>query len=232
METKMNLDTTKLINPDGPMYEQRLVKTMQLWQGLLVIVMLIGIVSFGGVEVGKKFFWNQFDRTPLVEREYQQALKLVQTNPNDANNYVDLGWRMFQMGKYNDALAQYKKATELDANNYKAYLNLGLAYKQEGKNDLAITAFLKAVDLAPKSTDPHYYLGAVYNTEGKYADALKELTLAVQQSPGSVDIIYALGQTYEKMGNIAEAKNQYATALQFDPKNTVANDALKRLGGQ
>lgn len=205
---------------------------LKFWQGLIVI-MLVGIIVFwGGEMLGKAFFWNQFDQTPLMERQYKNALEKVRQNPNSAANHVELGWSLFQKGQYNDALAEYKKAIDLDDKNYRAYYDLGLAYRQVEKYDLAISSLQKALEIAPKSFEAHYDLGLVYQHNGKLEQALQELQLAYKLNPGSTEIIYSMGQVYEKMNNIAEAKYQYQSALEFDPKFTKAKEALSRLGGQ
>ncbi|MHB1654013.1 MAG: tetratricopeptide repeat protein [Desulfitobacteriaceae bacterium] len=207
-------------------------KPLKFWQGLIVII-LVGIVVFwGGETVGKAFFWNQFDQTPLMERQYKNALEKVRQNPNSAPNHVELGWSLFQKGQYNDALAEYKKAIDLDDKNYRAYYDLGLAYRQVEKYDLAISSLQKALEIAPKSFEAHYDLGLAYQHNGKFEQALQEFQLAYKLNPGSTEIIYSIGQVYEKMGKIDEAKYQYQSALEFDPKFTKAKEALSRLGGQ
>lgn len=205
---------------------------LKFWQGLIVIILVGIIVFWGGEMVGKALFWNQFDQTPLMERQYKNALEKVRQNPNSAANHVELGWSLFQKGQYNDALAEYKKAIDLDDKNYRAYYDLGLAYRQVEKYDLAISSLQKALEIAPKSFEAHYDLGLVYQHNGKFEQALQELQLAYKLNPGSTEIIYSLGQVYEKMNNIAEAKYQYQSALEFDPKFTKAQEALSRLGGQ
>lgn len=216
----------------GRVYEQKEIKFFKFWQGLLIFIIVIALFFEGSILIGKRFFWNQYDHTPIVEKEYQHAVELVRQDPNNAKNHVDLGYRMYQKGQYNEALAEYKKATQLDGKNFSAYLNLGLAYQHVGKNDLAISSLNTAIDLQPKGFEAHYYLGKAYYATGKYEQAVQEFSLAYKLNPGSFDTTFALAQTYEKMGNIADAKNQYASILDYDPKNTQASDALKRLGGQ
>lgn len=207
-------------------------KPLKFWQGLIAIILVGILVFWGGEMIGKAFFWNQFDQTPIAERQYQNALEKVRQNPNSAPNHVELGWSLFQKGQYNDALAEYKKAIDLDDKNYRAYYDLGLAYREVKKYDLAISTFQKALEIAPKSFEAHYDLGVVYQQTGKLDQALQEFQLAYKLNPGSTEIIYSMGQIYEQMNNIPEAKYQYKSALEFDPKFTKAQEALNRLGGQ
>lgn len=207
-------------------------KTIKLWKGIVVLLGCALIVFGIGNFVGYKYFWNQFDETPLLEKQYQSAMEKVQQNPNSAENHVDFGWALFQKGQYNEALAEYKKATELDENNFRAYLNLAIAYRQVEKTDIAISTFQKAIELNPKSHEAHYYLGLTYQTNEKYDLALEELELADRLNPGSTQIIFDIGQVREKLGRIDQAKNDYISALQYDPNFTKAQEALNRLGGK
>ncbi len=206
-------------------------KNLKLWQVVLILAVVAVGVFAGGVTLGKLFFWNQFDRTPLAERQYRTALQKVNENPSNPDYHVELGWALFQKNQYNDALAEYKKALDLNDKHFQANLNLGIAYQEVGKNDLALTAFQKTVEIAPKSFEAHYYLGLSYREAGKLQESLDELQLAYKLNPGSTDLIFAIGQTYEKMGRMDDAKFQYKSALEFDPKFIKAQDALNRLGG-
>lgn len=211
---------------------KRINLSFKLWQAILILVVIAAGVFGGGVFIGKSFFWNQFDQTPLIERQYQNALAKVQQNPNSADNHVELGWVLYQKGEYNKALAEYKKALDINEKHYGAHYNLGVAYRQVGKYDLAVASLQKALEIAPKSFEAHYDLGMAYQGNGKLDQALQELKLAYKLNPGSTEIIYRIGETYEKLGNVQEAKYQYQSALEFDPKFTQAEEGLQRLGGR
>jgi len=206
-------------------------QTIKLWKELMIIVGFTLTIFAVGQFIGAKFFWNQFDKTPLVEKQYQGALVKVKQTPNDPNSHIDLGWAFYQKGQYNEALSEYKKATVLDDKNYRAYLNLGITYRKVEKKDVAITSFQKAIELNPKSYEAHYYLGLTYQSDGKLDQAIQELQLADKIHPGSSQIIYDMGQTKEKSGDIEGAKADYNYALQYDPNFAKAKEALQRLGG-
>lgn len=206
-------------------------KTIKLWKEVLIVLGCALIIFGAGQYVGMKYFWNQYDATPLTERQYQGAVAKVKSTPNDPNSHIDLGWALFQKGQYNEALAEYKKATELDDKNSRAYLNLGIAYKQVEKMDIAITSLQKAIELNPKSYEAHYYLGLTFQTNGKLNQAVEELQVADKLHPGSSQIMFDIGQTKEKMGDVEGAKSEYNYSLQYDPNFAKSKDALSRLGG-
>lgn len=208
------------------------IKTLKMWHLLIFTVLFAVIIYLGGVTIGNMFFWKQYDRTPLAERQYNLALEKVKIDPKSANNYVELGWAFLQKGQNNEAIEEYRKALDLDDENFMANLNIGLAYRQIHIDDLAITSLQKAVEIAPNSFEAHFYLGLAYQQASKLQDALNELQLAYKFNRGSTEVIYNIGQNYEKMGKLEDAKTQYQAALDYDPKFIKAKDALKRLGVQ
>ncbi|GAV23994.1 tetratricopeptide repeat protein [Carboxydothermus pertinax] len=195
----------------------------------LVLIAFASALFVVGVIIGKAFFWENYDTTPIADRIIEVAQQKVAKDPKNPKNYVDLGWGYFQKKDYNNALAQYKKALDLDKKYYPAYLNLGILYIDTGKYDLAVNTLKQAVALQPKSSNAHLNLGIAYNKLEKYQEALKELKAAYELSPGSTRIIYEIGVAYEKMGKIEDAKYQYKSALEFDPKFEDAKKALERL---
>ncbi len=220
-----------MIQTKEPILTPKPFKTIKLWKELVILVGFTLALFTAGQYIGKNFFWNQFSKTPLVEVQYQGALVKVKDTPNDPNSHIDLGWALYQKGQYNEALAEYKKATVLDDKNYRAYLNLGITYRQVEKKDIAITSFLKAIEINPKSYEAHYYLGLTYQSNGKFDQAIQELQTADQLNPGSSQIIFDIGQTKEKSGDIKGAKDEYNYALEYDPKFAKATAAINRLGG-
>jgi superkiller protein 3 len=53
------------------------------------------------------------------------------------------------MGQMDDAIAQYRKAVEINPNYADAYSNLGLALFQKGESNNALDAFQRALEINP-----------------------------------------------------------------------------------
>lgn len=199
--------------------------------GLATALVLAATVAFYLVftEVGQAFFWSNYDTRPPQERAYEAALKRVQENPDSTEAHVSLGWALYQKGQHNEALAEYRRALDIDPKNFKAQYNLGLAYAKVDKWERAADQFQEAIRLAPNNFQPHYDLGLAYERLGKLDDAQKELELAYKLNPGSVDIIFAIGQVYEKKDDNQNAILQYQAALSLDPNYARAREALSKL---
>lgn len=177
------------------------------------------IFAAAGTIIGKTFFWNNnTGYESALAKQLTVAQERTKTDPKSPGNWVNLGWIYFQQGQYNQALAQYKKAMDIDPNYYPAYYNLGLAYMQVKKYDLAAETLKKAVTLEPKSGVAFLNLGISYTQLGKYDEALKYLQQAYKFNSGSAEVLYQIGLAYEKSGRKEDAIYQYNAAVGFDPK--------------
>jgi tetratricopeptide (TPR) repeat protein len=67
-----------------------------------------------------------------------QAIAL---DPNNPQQYVDLGGVYYQLGQYDKAITEFQAAANLKQDYANAYYNLGHAYEQKGQFDQALQAF-------------------------------------------------------------------------------------------
>jgi tetratricopeptide (TPR) repeat protein len=88
---------------------------------------------------------------------YQKVLAI---SPNEAAIHNNLGNLYADMGKPEDAAAEFKKAADLDptrASSY--YYNLGAIMVNKGQMDAAAEALKKATDLDPTNANAWYWYG-------------------------------------------------------------------------
>lgn len=114
------------------------------------------------------------------ENERQRIREEVQKNDNSfvAMQYLEngnkflttgayIGNRSLIAGKYDEAIANYTKAIELDPNFAGAYCNRAIAYHQLKKYDLAIADFSKAIELKPNFAMGYCLRESSYRTLGR-----------------------------------------------------------------
>lgn len=77
---------------------------------------------------------------------YEQAFRLA---PTMVRLRIDLGHIYHSHGRYEDALAQYQAALEIDPLSADAYYGTGLTWRALGRDDLARDAFLQALEVSP-----------------------------------------------------------------------------------
>jgi adenylate cyclase len=111
---------------------------------------------------------------PGAEQEFKRALEL---NPNYAEGHFRyaLSYLMPQ-GQSENAIAEMKKALQLDPFSPIYNTVFGLAYFYARKYDLAEGQFKKAIDLNPNFFVTHYHLAWLYSQFGQYESAISKLT--------------------------------------------------------
>ena len=89
----------------------------------------------------------------LQKQQYSQAEEklqaLIATQSKNPQAWFDLGFAQSHQGKTAEAIASYKKATQLDPKWFEAQQNLGLTLAKSGDLTAAATALKTAVTLKP-----------------------------------------------------------------------------------
>jgi len=79
-----------------------------------------------------------------------------------------------------EAIAEYKKAVEINPEYAEAHFNLGLSYYRKGMYDEAIAAFNRAIEINPEYTKAHNNVAILYYHKGEYSLAIKHCDRAMQ----------------------------------------------------
>lgn len=161
-----------------------------------------------------------------------------------------LGYAELDTGNNNKAIPLFKKSTELNRRSYPwertsyddlARLSKGtrmLARELERNiDDKGIEAALKAFDQAKQGAPDSYYvdeakinrLGYQLMNRDKTTEAVEVFKLNVREFPKSSNVYDSLGEGYAKAGSKELAIQNYKRSLELDPKNTNAEEWIKRL---
>ena len=126
--------------------------------------------ALGAEKADFEFDWQGADR------ELKRAIEL---NPNSAVSYFFLsGYYLNPLGNSELAIAETKKALELDPLSpiFNAYLGLDYFYARQ--YDKALIQYRKTIELFPDFHITHYWLAWLYSQRGQYPDAITEITKA------------------------------------------------------
>jgi len=118
--------------------------------------------------------------------------------PDRPEALVDLGYLADAGGRWDDAVAYYRKAMDVDPLWRDAYVDLGYDYEEHEMFGPAQAVLLKGLSVSPKDGRLHFLLGITYLQEGK-----RELARA--QFRGAQDS--------DEPDVASEAKRQLASAL-------------------
>jgi serine/threonine-protein kinase len=127
--------------------------------------------SLGTVKI-----WGDWDWAG-AEREYKRAIEL---NPSFVIAYASYSNLVVSQGRFEEALAEARRAQELDPLSPQVGYALGRIHFLARRYDQALAHFRKMLEIAPNSDGPHYYLGRVLSQQGKHQEAISELRRAFE----------------------------------------------------
>ena len=138
------------------------------------------------------------------EREYGKAFQL---DPNVSYIHLTHGVSYFTpLGKRDEAVAELKRAVELEPLSLITNAIFGLSYLYAGQNDKALEQGKKTYDLDPNFRFGRQYLGNTLIVLGRYDDAIAVAGDGLKTSPLSQEDLVIAGLAYAKLGRRREAE--------------------------
>jgi arylsulfatase A-like enzyme/tetratricopeptide (TPR) repeat protein len=104
--------------------------------------------------------------------------------------HFNLAFALRELGKDDEAVAQYEKAISIKPDYVEAHNSLGLALVRSGRIDEGIAHYETALKLRPDHAQAHNNLGAALEQKGRLAEAIAHFARAVALKP---DYAGALG---------------------------------------
>ncbi|MFY9559042.1 MAG: tetratricopeptide repeat protein [Terriglobales bacterium] len=139
----------------------------------------------------------------VKQKEYLD--KLVAAHPNDERARFNLGNYYFAQQEYEQAIAHYKKATELAPNYSPAYNILGYAYRQQGNYQDAEQAFQKYIELIPNDPNPYDSYAELLLKTGRFEDSIAQYRKALTKDPYFVPSHFGISADLMYLGKHDEA---------------------------
>jgi len=161
-----------------------------------------------------------------AERELRRAIEL---HPSLANAHYFYSHCLASHGRSDEALAEARRAHELDPLNPSLATALPWALYAARRYDEAIAVMQKSLDLDPDA-GAHACLALALAAKGSYAEALPEarkMSALAGDAPGFTAL---LGYVAGRAGERAEAQNILRALERRPPGNTAFSIALVHLG--
>ncbi len=146
------------------------------------------------------------DNKNEAEEEFQKALK---ANPRSIEVLTELAELKRSQAKFDEAIAYYTQAEQIDHSNYESAHGLGVCYTYTQDFPRAIEWLQKAVALAPDSAASRFALGKALFQNQQFAAAIPELKTSLRLEPRLQEAYFLLGRAYSKLGRPEEAKAAY-----------------------
>ncbi len=149
------------------------------------------------------------------------------TADKDAEAHRDLGDLYYDQKNFDAALAEYRRAIQIDPaikGFYKRYAEIVIAKGEQNEVIKALSGLIAAgnADLSTYMT-----LGLIYQKKKEYIDAAEMYQKALELDPSNFDALTALAACQAAAGDVGNAIVSYEQAIMMNPK---AVYELKELG--
>ncbi len=159
--------------------------------------------------------------------------KLAKANPHQARYPYWLSRLDYDEMHFTAAVANVRKALQLDPNFMKGYDNLGLYYEALGKYEEAIRTYGEAIRLnrerQPSSSWPPQNLGTLLVKLDRLDEAEPLLRESLRYDPRFPQAHYQLGLLFERQMKDAEAVQELNQAAALNPSYPEPHYALGRI---
>ncbi len=154
-----------------------------------------------------------------------------------AIDYYVVGQLAYERQDYGAALAELKKALEVNPKLSVAHAAVGDVYRKQGRYDLAASAYEQACRSDPTAFRPHYNLGVMYQLLAGAAEsaqaAAEYIRKAVQVylralllQPEDFETNLNLSACYFQQGKLDLAEQYCLAAVRIDPHHPYAHSNL------
>jgi tetratricopeptide (TPR) repeat protein len=156
----------------------------------------------------------------------QVIIDPILKNGDSAEARLLMGTTKLMVNDLNGAVADLRKAAELNPNLSDVYSYYGSALLSTGDPASARKAFEKELTLDPNSFEANLRMGVLLRQDEDNANALKYFEHALLVRPGDIGVRYQMAATELTMGNVETARKELETMLKEAPNFTEAHVTL------
>ena len=188
------------------------------------VVLAILLLTLGAVFTGQAFAQTG-TQDAAVEREFERATQLHQSgdlqgavraylailgpHPARADVRSNLGAAYSALGRYEDAIEQYKRALLIDNSNHAIRFNLALAYYKAAwftEAAAELERFIAAVPNSPQTANARLVLADCRVRLGEYKKVIQSLSPLAEADPTNRTLAYLLGSALIGDGQLSKGQ--------------------------
>jgi len=157
--------------------------------------------------------------------DIQHAVKVIENVPvSDRTPKMEfaLGAAYDQLKQPKDAIAAYRRASEIDPGNVQTLDALAQILLANNQLDEALKQYKELLEADPENTEAMIHIGEIQRRQGKYEDALATTGAALKKDPTSLEAGYNVGLLLDVLGRFDEAAQTYQGMVDL---NSHANGA-------
>ena len=170
------------------------------------------------VSLGMVAHWYGWDWA-AAEREFTEAIRIRPSDPRPHDFYA---WLLASVGRYDQALAEAKRAQELDPVSAEATNYVGVFFVLAHRYEESLTWLKMAIDLDPTYFYAYDFLGRADEQLGRIPEAITAYEKAVELEKSNAENWSNLGYAYAVAGKRAEAERIIADLKTSSSRGYVA----------
>lgn len=146
----------------------------------------------------------------------------------DPWGYFSAGYVECFTNRYDDAIAWYRRAIELNENFALAHGNMAAALALGGQPEEAIEAVDRSLRMSPRHPFNYSYLhfaGIAYFAAGRYAEGVASEAKALRERPAFSAALRFVAACHVGLGQMDKARSAIAQAFRVAPESTIRRDA-------
>jgi tetratricopeptide (TPR) repeat protein len=169
-------------------------------------------------------YWEgrlDYDRQDLVAA-IDQFKKVIVLDPGFMKAYDNLGLCFEGIGKYEEAIEQYRNAVELNRehnlNSAWPSLDLGALLVKLDRLDEARPFLTESLKFDPNFSQAHFQLGVLLEKHNETVTAIQELNRAAVLDEADPQSHYVLARVYRRAGNEEQSRRELQTFQSLQSK--------------
>ncbi len=157
-------------------------------------------------------------RQQIFRQLWTEAAELVgQPRPDAGEAAFKRGVELTEQGEYDEAIAAFSAAIQIEPGLAISHYNLGVALFQQGKLDEAIAAWRVVTRLNPDDAQAHSSLGIALATQERWDEAIAERRAAIRLKPEDALARGDLGRALVAQGQWDDALAEFCAAIRIQP---------------
>lgn len=185
------------------------------WAAAGVVLAVLGVLT-----------WRQAHAYRDAETLWRDTLA---KNPTATMAHVNLGMLLYDQGRVDEAVREYRAALAVAPPEADVLGNLGIALHAQGDVAAARTHFEEAVALAPDNAGMRLNLANALAAAGELDGAVAQYLEALRRRPNYPDAHANLANVLAMQGRTNESRAHYEAALELDPDFAEAHRNLALL---
>jgi tetratricopeptide (TPR) repeat protein len=145
-----------------------------------------------------------------VESQREHLTRLVESFPADERAHTALANYYYGRQEWDQAIAEYAQATEINPDYSPPYNTLGYAQRSLGNYSEAEKAFQQYIELIPDEPNPYDSYAELLMKMGRFEESIANYEKALSKNPNFVASYVGIGNDQTFLGKTDEARATFA----------------------